>query len=155
MEKKWLGGFFVVLGLVLLVFAVGYSAGNSPTGYGIFGKLFGKTESTQSNTAVQSPTTPTQRTTPTSGVLSSDPRITQVAPNLFRGSRGMSSSELLQSISSNNVKMAEGTTCTSPEGECIFITEEGECIEPVGGCNVVNGNDGRRYCCTGGSFPLF
>ncbi len=40
MEKRWLGSVGLVLVLVLLVFAVGYSSGNSPTGYGFFDKYF-------------------------------------------------------------------------------------------------------------------
>jgi len=36
MEKRWLGGVGLSLLLVLLVFGVGYSSGNSPTGYQFF-----------------------------------------------------------------------------------------------------------------------
>ncbi len=39
MEKRWLGSIGFILLLVLLVFAVGYSSGNSPTGLGIFDRL--------------------------------------------------------------------------------------------------------------------
>lgn len=149
MEKKWIGNVLVVFGLVLVVFAVGYSAGNSLTGYGIFDKIFSKTES---RTNIQSPTTPTQPTGSNSGM---DSRITQVAPNLFKGSRGMSHSEVSQFISSNSVKVADGTTCTPPEGECLFVTEEGECIEAAdAGCTVQScGSSGMNCCCTSGPLP--
>ncbi len=40
MEKRWLGSVGLILILVLLVFAVGYSSGNSITGYQFFNKIF-------------------------------------------------------------------------------------------------------------------